>query len=141
MALTRLKKGIQHCGYPAECLDYKWRVSIQPLRLNRCKAPGSICCGGCKSPPYFRLARDENCLTSVIFALEFQCRHREADENQSLRCRSSNFNAKIGFTTELLTARFVGVPPTPPRRSKKLIASKVFRLTMRPQCLSCYRPY
>jgi len=35
---------------------------------------------GQKSPPYFRLARDENCLTSVIFAFKAKRRQREADD-------------------------------------------------------------
>jgi len=116
MALTRLEKGIQPCARPTVYLDYNWRVPIQPFRLNRCKAPGSIFTSrGTKISTLSFVSRGtKDCLTSVIFTLAVQRRHREADENQGFRCRLSHCNAKTGFTVALPTTRFAWLSPLHP---------------------------
>ena len=69
LSAPALKKGIRHCACPTACHDYNWGPRVQPFRLNRCKAPGSIFAsrGGKNLHPIFRLAGDKKLLDICYF--------------------------------------------------------------------------
>jgi len=70
---------------------------------------------GQKSPHLFFVLRGtKNCLTSVIFAFVFRCRHREADDVHASRAALTSITRKPASLVLCASEGFAGLSPLHP---------------------------